>query len=58
MMRTASSAGMATSSNQLPAPVRPSDDEPVLAVLLELHESHGVGVRVQDVGFGDAVLER
>jgi hypothetical protein len=37
MIRSASSAGTATSSSQLPARVGPDDDEPVLAVLLDLH---------------------
>ena len=39
------------------SPVRTDDDEPVLAVLLDLHQTDGVGVGVQDVCFGDAVLE-
>lgn len=38
-------------------PVGTDNDEPVLAVLLDLHQADGVGVGVQDVCFGDAVLE-
>ncbi|WP_256840493.1 hypothetical protein [Ornithinimicrobium faecis] len=40
------------------SPVWPDDDEPLLAVLLDLHESHRVSEGVQNVGFGDPMPER
>ena len=36
--------------------IRADDDESILAMLLDLYQPDRVGVGVQDVGFGDAVL--
>ncbi|MGO0577666.1 hypothetical protein [Ornithinimicrobium panacihumi] len=40
------------------SPVWPDDDESLLAVLLDLHESNRVPERVQNVSFSDPMPER